>query len=92
MRAYSIYDKKSGTYSNPMFLVSDGVARRVFMDSLDDPKSVVNKHPADFDLYCVGEFDEVAGSLLPTTENGSVVPPRFLASALDFVKNDSQNS
>lgn len=93
MKAYSIFDKKAGTYSNPMFLVSDGVARRSLLDALDDPKTLIHAHPEDFELYCVGEFDEVTGSLLPITENGAVVPPRFLSSALDFVnKNESTNS
>ena len=91
MKAYSIFDKKAGTYSNPVFCVSQGVALRMLMDLVSDQRTSIAKYPSDFALYEVGSFDEVSGSLLPTTENGSIVPPKFIAEALDYVRDDSKS-
>ena len=89
MKVYSIFDKKAGTYSNPFFCVSQGVALRSLMDLVADKRTSIAMHPEDFALYEVGSFDDVSGSLLPVTENGSIIPPKFVAEALDYVRSDS---
>ena len=88
MKAYSIFDKKAGTYSNPFFCVSQGVAIRQLMDLVTDQRTTVSKYPEDFALYEVGSFNEITGALLPCRhDGGEVLNPVFISNALDFVED-----
>jgi hypothetical protein len=55
-----VYDKKAESYSAPFYAQSKGVAIREFADVINkaDENSLYYKHPEDFDLYCLGEFDD----------------------------------
>lgn len=92
MKAYSIFDKKAGTYSQPFFCVSQGVAIRQLMDLVRDSRTTVSEYPDDFALYQVGDFDDVTGTLMPCrNDGGEFLNPIFINNALDFVE-DGQHS
>ncbi len=55
--ACSIYDSKLKTYHPPMYFKSTGEALRSFMDVVDDNQNMIHRHPEDFALINVGEFD-----------------------------------
>lgn len=59
----SVKDRAADAYGRPMFVPSVGVAIRSFSDEVnrDDPDNQLNKHPDDFDLYELGEFDDNTG-------------------------------
>lgn len=57
---YSIKDSKVG-YLTPTFEVNDQVAMRNFAHAVKNSESILNSHPNDFSLYCIGEFDSISG-------------------------------
>ena len=77
---YSIRDSKSEIFSQPMYMVTPGVAIRMFGDEVGNPNSNLNKHPEDFALFRLGQFDDSTGAL------ESEVQPVQIALALDFKK------
>lgn len=83
IHAYSLYDVKSLTYSPPFFAVSDGVAVRMLADLVSDLNTSVGRHPKDYTLYRVGEFDDANGELLPT------VPRDHVTDAVALVRKQS---
>lgn len=65
LNAYSIYDSKALSYSPPFYAVAHGQACRNVMDAAADPNTSLARHPADYQLFCVGRFDDQSGQLLP---------------------------
>lgn len=66
--AYSIYDTKALTYSPPFYAVAHGQAIRTVMDACADPNTNLGRHPADYTLYAVGQFNDANGELLSFKE------------------------
>lgn len=61
MQSFSIRDNKAETYDLPFQRPNVSVAIRSCIDSLDRADSMWSKHPEDFALYHVGEWDDTAG-------------------------------
>ena len=61
--SYSVYDVKVQIYNTPFFFPHDVHAIRAFERLRQDPQSFVSQHPDDYQLYCVGEFDDTRGRL-----------------------------
>jgi hypothetical protein len=61
-----VFDQKAGTFNNPFYADSKGVALREFADVVNRPdeNSLIYKHPEDFDLYLLGTWDPQAGSMV----------------------------
>lgn len=57
----SIKDAATGAFSRPAFVASRGQAVRSFQDELNRPDSDLARHPSDYDLFQLGEFDETTG-------------------------------
>lgn len=72
-RAFCLFDRKGGFYSAPFFFPAVGMAFRAATDLASDLNTTVGRHPADYDLYQVGVFDDASG----TFAGG---PPEFLVS------------
>lgn len=79
MLVYSIFDEKAAVFGVPFFMKNKGIALRAFGDLIKDGNTSINKHPDDFKLYYLGEFDDNSGSLV------SCKQPEFIAHAVDFV-------
>lgn len=63
-KVYSIRDNKMETFGTLVFIDNDSVATRMFGDLVTNAgDSLISKHPADFALYCLGEFDDVKGQM-----------------------------
>lgn len=62
----SVYDVKAEAYNPPAAFVAIGQAVRWFSDLVSDANHPVGKHPSDYRLYRVGEFDDSFGALLPS--------------------------
>lgn len=78
-KVFGIFDVKAKNYGQPFFMSHSGLALRSFSDLVEDQKSTLNKHPADFKLYCLGEYDDCSGAF-------KSINPEFLANASDFIK------
>lgn len=63
IRLYSMYDSKALTWSPPFLAESDAVACRMVSDIVTDTDTIVGRHPMDFRLYCVGQWDNAKASL-----------------------------
>ncbi|QKI28931.1 VP5 [Kummerowia striata gokushovirus] len=50
---------------DPMFFVHSGQAERTWVELCNAPDTLMAKHPADFTLFQVGEFDDETGALQP---------------------------
>lgn len=76
----SVYDTAVSVFSVPVFVASVGAAVRSFGDQVkkDDENNPLNRHPEDFQLFLVGEFDDSDGSF-----DGMIRPER-IASAVDY--------
>ncbi|QXP44270.1 MAG: nonstructural protein [Arizlama microvirus] len=79
LKVFSILDAKAKVYSNPFFMPQIGQALRGFGDLVNGEKSDVSKHPEDYSLYQVGEYDDEAGMFLDFSK------PVYLAKAVDFL-------
>lgn len=60
-KLFTVYDEKVNSYGSPFVASSDGEASRMLSDAIDDPNSLIARHPEDFSLYCVGEYNELSG-------------------------------
>lgn len=65
LNAYTLYDSKAVTYSPPFYCVAHGQAVRVVMDLANDVGNQVGRHPSDYTLYCVGQWNDATGTVLP---------------------------
>lgn len=65
LRAYSIFDNKALQYHPPFFASTNGAAVRSLSDLANDINTQIGRHPGDYILYCVGEYDDQTGAMLP---------------------------
>lgn len=63
VKVYSILDVKSDTFSPPFIAPTNGVATRMFFEIATDGQSTIAKHPEDFKLVLIGEFDDASGDI-----------------------------
>jgi len=70
-KCYAVYDKKLFEYGKIVCARNDEHIRRIAVDTLVGSGSEYEKHPDDFDVYCVGSFNSESGEL-------SVEPPHFV--------------
>lgn len=68
MRCYSLLDRKLKEYGAIMLARNDDAMRRSVMDGVRGSGGLVEKYPADFDLYHVGDFN---------TDNGRLTQPEY---------------
>lgn len=59
----AVRDRAIDAFGQPFFSVSVGGAVRGFADEINraGENNQLNKHPDDFDLYLLGEFDDSNG-------------------------------
>lgn len=70
---FSVFDNKVGAFASPFCVRTRGEAIRSFTDAVKDTSLPFVKHPNDYQLYLIAEYDEIAG----TVSNGHV-PERIL--------------
>lgn len=77
----SVRDGATGLFGQPWFVVARGQAIRAFTDEVNRKPGDTDlaKHPEDFELYAVAEFDESTGRF------GSLGDPEPLIRGKDCV-------
>lgn len=75
---FAVHDCKAGFYGSPFVFPSVALAVRAFEDLVKDPRSSVSKHPGDYRLFRIADFDDVEGYLSP------VSPVVFIGCGSDF--------
>ncbi len=63
----SIYDGKAEAFSQPFFAQSTGAAVRSFAEIANDSEHPIGKHPEDYTLFELGDWDERRGSVVLRT-------------------------
>lgn len=63
LQAYAIYDSKAQAHLQPFFVQNHYIAVRLFTDCVNDPLNPIAKHPEDYTLFHVGEYDDATGEL-----------------------------
>lgn len=79
-KMFTVYDSKAQAYMMPFFMNSRGEALRAWQDLCNDEKTQFGKHPEDFTLFEIGEYDQETGKITQTTAFIS------LGTALEFKK------
>lgn len=62
--ALAVWDDKAEAYLPPFFVAAPGQGIRLFTDGCNDKESPFGKHPSDYRLYRLGEFDDSSGELV----------------------------
>ena len=77
----SIFDLAAGVYSRPVYTTSKGMAIRSFKDEVNRVADTndINRHPEDFALFLLGEWDDNTGHFFGNDEG-----PVRLVSAVDL--------
>lgn len=60
---FVVKDRAIESFGRPFFVQSLAAAERSFGDEVNNPESVIALHPEDYDLYCIGEYDEWTGRI-----------------------------
>lgn len=76
-KIFSVWDLKTEAYMQPFFSPTLGSGIRAFLDASQEPNSMLAKHPSDFHLHHVGEFDDSTGACEP-------IKPIALGSGADY--------
>lgn len=73
LQVYAVYDSAVGAYMAPFYARQKGEAIRGFTDLANDEKTNVARHPSQFSLFFLGEFDDTNGLL-----SAAVAPERVV--------------
>lgn len=79
MKIVSVQDTKAQAFLNPVIQRTTAEALRTFEAQTQQEGSAFNKHPSDFILFELGEWNELTAEII-------VYPkPRALATASEFI-------
>ena len=70
---FTVFDSKAKLHLTPFFLRSVAEAVRAFGDLCNESDHQFGKHPEDYLLVNIGEYDETSGSLTPLKEPVALV-------------------
>jgi hypothetical protein len=71
---YAVFDRKAEIYSQPFLEIKDGTAIRAVQDIVINNKDhAFAKHPSDFSLHRLGEFDENTGVITGQTKPNKII-------------------
>lgn len=65
VKLFAVYDDCSRVYDGPVPAQTEELAMRNFKDMLMNPNSVISKHPENFSLWIVGNWDDSTGEVIP---------------------------
>lgn len=63
LKMFTVYDSKVEAYLQPFYMQSKGEALRAWGETVNDEKSNIGKHPADYTLFELGEYDNLTGQI-----------------------------
>lgn len=82
LQVVSVLDRATAAYGRPVFVQAIGQAMRSFTDEANNKESDIGKHPDDYDLYHLGDWDDVSGRFSNFEE------PKHLVRAKDLVTRE----
>jgi len=85
LKIHAIMDTKAGAFMTPRFSLSNSAAVRSFIDESNDPQTMISRHPEDFCLFELGEFDATSGVL------SVLSAPHSLGIAANYKQSSTNN-
>lgn len=79
-KVFGVRDSKALAFLQPFFSASTGAAVRAFGDAINEGNSPLAKHPEDYLLYELADFDDSTGEFI------SCNPIKMLGCGADFVQ------
>lgn len=77
---FTLRDKKADAFS-PIFVhPTIGLAEREIADLANNPESTLHKHPDDYTLYAIGQYDDLQAQLK------SYDTPQFIAEVSNLIR------
>lgn len=76
---FSIFDQKAKAYLPPFTLPSSPMATRVFSDCVNSTDHNFGRHPGDYSLLQIGEWDDNTAEIIPAT------PPQMISNGLELL-------
>lgn len=83
LQIFSVFDEKADAYISPFFLPNIAMAIRAFTESATDENHSFGRHPSDYTLYHLGDFDPLTAEIMPAknlvltaTEARAAVTPK----------------
>ena len=80
---YSIHDSKAAAYLPPFYLHNKNMAIRSFSDAVQEENSAFYRHPEDYSLWELGEFDDNTGEIIYYT------PHHALGTGVDYINQNT---
>ena len=79
LKVYSVHDQAAEAFIQPFFMHNDGLAMRAFSDNVNSrEENNISKHPEQFALFQIGEFDDQKGVI------ESLQEPKCLATGMEL--------
>ena len=69
LQTFAVYDQCARVFQKPFFLHNKNEAIRGFADAVADDSTMLAKHPEDYVLFHVGEWEDDSGTIVPKTPN-----------------------
>lgn len=60
---FTVYDTKTEAYLIPFYMPTPSAAQRAVADILRDPEHQFSRHPADYNLFYIGDYDDQTGKI-----------------------------
>lgn len=61
--AVSVYDVATETFARPFYVTHTAQAVRSFTDEVNREDSEISRHPQDYELWEMGNFDDQTGAM-----------------------------
>lgn len=84
-RIFTVYDSKAEAFLPIFTMATQGQAIRSFQDTLDDPNHAFARHPHDYTLFFLGEWND------QNAEFTAEKTPVSLGVAIQYVTNEKPN-
>lgn len=62
-KMYAVYDKEVNMFDRPFLARNDAEAIRMFAIEIQRAGNVINAHPAHFQLFTLGEYNDNSGQI-----------------------------
>ena len=84
-KVFAVYDSKAGIYKRPFMALTTAHGIRLFEDACCTADTEVARHPGDFTLFEIGEFDDNTGTYTMRSAHLN------LGKAIEFVNKGLDN-
>lgn len=85
-KVFSVWDTKAECYGTPFFMPNRNMALRAFHDLAKDDKTTIFKHPSDYALFEIGEYEDNTGELIYQKPINLGMPPAGVPEVIDLGK------